>query len=202
MPEVLEKSNVLDATSVSNTSKISDISIEEIEIKNDSLDENSLLEEILEMDLLCYGRFDEKDTGPVSYWKEIGKYSFLQLAYFKNKLIGYINIHRFSDKGIDMLSKGMLRDGEMFDYLDKDNKKKTSLYITSVVVLAEFRKIGIADKLLQQAFKRIEKEGYIFDKIYATLWTEGGKNFFSKFHPKIINHDVLGHDVVEMTFLR
>jgi ribosomal protein S18 acetylase RimI-like enzyme len=163
-----------------------------------NFDNNYLIKEIIDIDSACFGEFSSEDSGSESYWKEISKDSFIQVALIDNKIIGYINIYKFSDKGINMLEKGLLREGEMFEYLDRSDSRKIHLYIVAIAVLPEFRKYGIANRLLYSVLSQIKNDGYLFDNIYATVWSDYGAKFFNKFNPTKITHDCLGHDVIKI----
>ena len=182
---------------------MTNISIKDIEITDDSKvkDKDTLIQQLLDIDLICYDDLSEEDTGSVSYWKEVNKYSFLQIAYFKNEVIGCINIHKFSDEGIKQLSLGLNKDGKMLDCLDRSDSKNVDLYIGSVVVLPEFRKIGVASRLFDRCVERIKKD-YNIKGLYATIWNELGKKFFSKFSTEVVAHDYLGHDIIKLTLAK
>ncbi len=162
-------------------------------------DQDALCQKLLDIDQICYSDLGEEDTGPVEYWGEVNRYAFRQIALYCNEIIGYVDMTKFSDIGVDMLSRGQLREGQMVEYLDRADSKSVNLYIVSIALLSQFRNIGLASLLFNEVIGRIRNEGYIIKSIYCTVWTEEGMNFFKAFNSTIINYDVTDHPVVKIS---
>ena len=179
---------------------MTDISIKDIEIRAyyDRSDKNFMFQYLLDLDNLCYGGLDQEDTGTVSYWSQIEPYSFFQIAYYKTKVVGYIDIIRFSDDGVRKLSNGELREGNMLEYLDRQFSDNVNLYISSIAVLPEFRNLGIAKRLFESAIKDIKEGGFLIKGVYAIIWSDSGKSFCKKYKKTVLCSDKLGHDVIKL----
>lgn len=158
---------------------------------------NSITEELLEIDRVCFGDFSEKDTGDVEYWNKIIPYFFTTASYFGDKIIGYADFHKFSDDGVKMLEKGIIREGEMLEHIDTGNSREINIYVGCVAVLPDFRGVGVALKLFQNNFDFIKESGYVIKGAYATIWSKDGEKFFENQNPIVIGYDELKHKIIK-----
>lgn len=165
---------------------------------DDYPDARQLMLDLIEVDRLCYDRFEPEDTGPAEYWLQMDRYKFCQVASLGERVVGYAYFCRLSEDGAARIGRGELREGQMLDCLDRSNGKIINLYVASVVVLPEFRGRGIADALLGAASRGIRARGYEIAAVYATIWSESGARYWDKFAPVEIARDALNHPVVRM----
>jgi len=161
----------------------------------DFADHDELTRELLAIDEVVYGELSREDTGPVDYWDEVDPYSFYRIARDGDRVIGYVDIHRFPEAGVAAALRGEVREGDLLPWLDRSGSRRITLYIGSVAVLPEYRGKGVGHALIETCIREAKAEGYEVAAVYATLWSEG---FWASFHPAEVARDALGHRVVRL----
>lgn len=168
------------------------VSSEEIE------DKNSLTEKLIDIDYKCFGELQDEDEGTVDEWNSVRDNIFTNLILVDNTIVGYIDFVNINKDGIDNLLNGKLRDGKIFNFIEKKTKSNLTLYIISIAILDEYRDKGLAGLLWNKARDYFIKNKYSVDKVYANIWTESGWNFFNKFNIELKKIDDAGHRIVEI----
>jgi len=166
---------------------------------NEIIDQEKLIKKLIEIDNICYGEIDEKDEGFEEYWKKLNKSIFSFVAIKNDEPIGYFDFVALNDFGVEKIKTGLLRDGELEDFIDVDfNKSELNLNFISAAILPDYRKMGLGKKLMNFAFDYFKEKDLKIKNIYATIWTPAGHAFLKKFNYKLITKDPQGHEMVVM----
>ncbi len=167
-------------------------------LRDDEKTADSITKTLLEIDKVCYGELSDKDNGPVEYWNKIIPHTFTFAAYSDEKIVGYVDFHKFSDAGIALLEKGKVREGDMLNCIDTSSSKNINIYVGSVAVLPDFRGAGLGIKLLHNGMNFIKQEGYNIKAIYATIWSDAGKAILNNLKTQTIAVDDLGREIIKI----
>lgn len=170
-----------------------------LSIKYYNSEDPSLLKKLCLIDNICFGNIDEKDQGREDYWNRINKYCFTFVIFDKQEPIGYIDFLRITDDSILQLKYGQIHDGELEQFADETMGKDINLYIISICLLPEYRKLGLAKSLWNYAKKFFVDNSYQIKNLYGVIWTKDGNNFLGKFEPSEISKDEYQHPIFSIT---
>jgi GNAT superfamily N-acetyltransferase len=174
--------------------------IDEIILKNslEFQDQKKLMRTLLKMSANLYGESEELALQNEDYWMEMDKHSFRYIAITKNKkIVGLVDFIPINNKGIDKLKTGKLKENNFLKFIDKSNANKKSFYCLSIALYPKFRKKGIAQKLIITNCKAIEEKNILIKEIYATLWSEEGKQFFAQYNPIYLTTDEKQREIIK-----
>jgi GNAT superfamily N-acetyltransferase len=147
------------------------------------------------IDNICFGNIDEKDQCHENYWNIINNYCFTFLIFDKQEPTGYIDFLKIKDGSIASFESGEVHDGELFGYIDNTSDKTIYLYLISICLLPEYRKLGLAKSLWNFAQKFFLDNSYSIKNLFAVIWTKDGNNFLGKFEHTKISKDEYQHPI-------
>ena len=164
----------------------------------DSDNRKQLIEDLIDIDYKCFGETEIEDEGKAEDWEQINKFCFASVIYDNDTPVGYIDFLSINSDGVAKLLDGKLRDGELFNFINKDLNSPLTLYIVAIAILEEYRNKGLSNLLWNKSRDYFISNNYLIDRVYANIWTESGWNFFSKFNIELKKIDEEGHRIIEI----
>ncbi len=165
---------------------------------SDSDGRKQLIEKLIDIDYKCFGEIEIEDEGKAEDWEKINKFCFTSVIYNNDTPIGYIDFLSINSAGVAKLLDGKLKDGELFNFVNKDLSSPLTLYIVAIAILEKYRNKGLSNLLWNKSRDYFISNNHLIDKVYANIWTESGWNFFKKFNMELKKIDGAGHRIIEI----